>query len=68
MAAIGCAGRLPHAGIASADATGCIRSGPMQSTTSSTKRYGIRLAATLTGLIAFQIPRYTARGSTIASS
>jgi hypothetical protein len=28
----------------------------MQSITSSTKRYGIQLAATLTGVIAFQIP------------
>ena len=38
-----------------------MRSCPMQSTTSSTKRNGIQLAATLTKLIAFQISRYTAR-------
>jgi len=40
----------------------------MQITTPSTTCNGIQLAATLTGLVAFQIPLYTARGSTIAPS
>ncbi|MFM0003750.1 MULTISPECIES: hypothetical protein [Paraburkholderia] len=40
----------------------------MQITTPSTTCNGIQLAASLTGLIAFQIPRYTALDSTIAPS